>query len=260
MGLAGMATPAGRGRFLGMKSHPTKPQEGVQIPLALSPRASWQFRNFLPAENQATLAALQQFAVAQATGEQWVRWLVGGSGSGKTHLLSAWVNAGAQAGLRAGYLSLAHVSAPAMLQGMEEQAALALDDMDAVLGQHAWDEALFHLFNALHDRGQRLLLASRTSWVELIEQRDILPDLVSRLRTALVYPLKPLDEEACMQALSVRAEERGIVLSDEVLRYLRTRSSRDVHALFELLDTLDQQSLVDQRRITVPYVRSFFGG
>jgi DnaA family protein len=45
-----------------------------------------------------------------------------------------------------------------------------------------------------------------------------------------------------------------------VARYLRTRSSRDVHALFELLDTLDRQSLVDQRRITVPYVRSFLEG
>ena len=243
-----------------MKSHLARPQEGAQIPLALSPRASWQFRNFLPAENQSTYVALQQFAVAPETGEQWVRWLVGGSGSGKTHLLSAWVNAADQAGLRAGYLSLAQVPAPAMLQGMEEQAALALDDVDAVLGQRAWDEALFHLFNALHDRGQRLLLASRIPWAELIEQRTILPDLVSRLRTALVYPLKPLDEEMCMQALSLRAEERGIVLSDEVARYLRTRSSRDVHALFELLDTLDRQSLVDQRRITVPYVRSFLEG
>ena len=243
-----------------MKSPLTKAQQGVQIPLALSPRASWQFRNFLPAENQSIYAALQQFAVAPATGEQWVRWLLGGSGSGKTHLLSAWVNAADQAGLRAGYLSLAQVPAPAMLQGMEEQAALALDGVDAVLGQRAWDEALFHLFNALHDRGQRLLLASRTPWAELIEQRAILPDLVSRLRTALVYPLKPLDEDMCMQALSLRAEERGIVLSDEVVRYLRTRSSRDVHALFELLDTLDRQSLVDQRRITVPYVRSFLEG
>jgi DnaA family protein len=243
-----------------MKSPLTKAQQGVQIPLALSPRASWQFRNFLPAENQSIYAALQQFAVAPVTGEQWVRWLLGGSGSGKTHLLSAWVNAADQAGLRAGYLSLAQVPAPAMLQGMEEQAALALDDVDAVLGQRAWDEALFHLFNALHDRGQRLLLASRTPWAELIEQRAILPDLVSRLRTALVYPLKPLDEDMCMQALSLRAEERGIVLSDEVARYLRTRSSRDVHALFELLDTLDRQSLVDQRRITVPYVRSFLEG
>lgn len=243
-----------------MKSPLTKAQQGVQIPLALSPRASWQFRNFLPAENHSIYAALQQFAVEPVTGEQWVRWLLGGSGSGKTHLLSAWVNAADQAGLRAGYLSLAQVPAPAMLQGMEEQAALALDDVDAVLGQHAWDEALFHLFNALHDRGQRLLLASRTPWAELIEQRTILPDLVSRLRTALVYPLKPLDEDMCMQALSLRAEERGIVLSDEVARYLRTRSSRDVHALFELLDTLDRQSLVDQRRITVPYVRSFLEG
>ena len=69
--------------------------------------------------------------------------------------------------------------------------------------------------------------------------------------------LKPLDEATCLQALVARAEERGMLLPEEVIRYLRTRSTRDAHALFELLDTLDQQSLVDQRRITVPYVRSF---
>jgi DnaA family protein len=243
-----------------MRSSP-RPQKIEQIPLALSPRASWQFSNFLPADNQQVRDALQEFALAPAAGEQWARWLVGIAGSGKTHLLSAWVNAAAHSGLHAGYLSLKQActveTSAAMLQGMEHHVALALDDLDVVLGRREWDEALFHLFNALHDRGQGLLLASRTPWAELIEQRNILPDLVSRLRTALVYPLKPLDEEMCMQALSVRAEERGIVLTDEVVSYLRTRSSRDVHALFELLDTLDRQSLVDQRRITVPYVRSF---
>jgi DnaA family protein len=228
-----------------------------QIPLALSPRASRQFANFLPAENAQVYDGLQDFARDSVTPEPWVRWVIGPSGSGKSHLLSAWVNAAAASDMSAGYLSLAQVPAAAMLQGMEEQAVLALDEVDAVLGMPEWDEALFHLFNAIHDRGQRLLLASRTPWIELIEQRTILPDLVSRLRTALVYVLKPLDEATCLQALVSRAEERGMLLPEEVIRYLRTRSTRDAHALFELLDTLDQQSLVDQRRITVPYVRSF---
>jgi DnaA family protein len=36
------------------------------------------------------------------------------------------------------------------------------------------------------------------------------------------------------------------------------RFPRDLNALFEVLDKLDQESLIKQRRITIPFIREVF--
>ena len=48
----------------------------------------------------------------------------------------------------------------------------------------------------------------------------------------------------------------GFELPDETARWLQRRYPRDMHSLHNLLDTLDEASLVAQRRLTVPFIRS----
>jgi len=50
---------------------------------------------------------------------------------------------------------------------------------------------------------------------------------------------------------------RGIQLDESVLDWLFARYARDLGALLDLLDKLDQASLAAQRRITVPFLREF---
>jgi len=83
-----------------------------------------------------------------------------------------------------------------------------------------------------------------------------LPDLVSRLGAGLVYQLRPADEEYSLQALQLRAGQRGFELPDDTARYLLKRMPRDLPALMSLLERLDSASLVAQRRLTVPFVKS----
>jgi len=45
-------------------------------------------------------------------------------------------------------------------------------------------------------------------------------------------------------------------LRDALWRWLQRRFPRDMRALYELLDTLDEAALVAQRRLTVPFIRS----
>jgi DnaA family protein len=65
-----------------------------------------------------------------------------------------------------------------------------------------------------------------------------------------------LDEEEQREALKLRAHVRGVELTDETARWLQRRFPRDMHTLYNLLDTLDEASLVAQRRLTVPFIRS----
>ena len=49
--------------------------------------------------------------------------------------------------------------------------------------------------------------------------------------------------------------QRGLELPAETLDYLMKRMPRDLRSLFDILDELDEASLVAQRRLTVPFIR-----
>ena len=68
--------------------------------------------------------------------------------------------------------------------------------------------------------------------------------------------LKPLKEPDIMAALAYRARGRGLELPVETAQFLLRRFPRDLPTLFSLFDTLDLASLVEQRRLTIPFVKS----
>ena len=72
--------------------------------------------------------------------------------------------------------------------------------------------------------------------------------------------LRSLDEPGVLAALACRARGRGLELPDETAQFLLRRFPRDLPTLFSLLDTLDTASLVEQRRLTVPFVKSVLEG
>jgi DnaA family protein len=57
------------------------------------------------------------------------------------------------------------------------------------------------------------------------------------------------------EALVKRAKMRGLELSIECARFLLTRLSRDMRALLDVLDKLDHASMVQQRKLTIPFIK-----
>ena len=80
-----------------------------------------------------------------------------------------------------------------------------------------------------------------------------------RLTLALVFQLQSLSDEDKLRALQLRASRRGLQLSDEVGRFILTRGTRSMSALFELLERLDQASLQAQRKLTIPFLKATLG-
>jgi DnaA-homolog protein len=64
-----------------------------------------------------------------------------------------------------------------------------------------------------------------------------------------------LDDAGRLEALRLRAAQRGLQLPPETADYLLRRIPRDLPSLFDILDHLDEASLVAQRRLTVPFIR-----
>jgi DnaA family protein len=67
--------------------------------------------------------------------------------------------------------------------------------------------------------------------------------------------LRELDDAGRIEALRLRAAQRGLQLPYETSEYLLKRMPRDLRSLFEVLDLLDEASLAAQRRLTIPFIR-----
>jgi DnaA family protein len=215
-----------------------------QLALSVRLRADAVFESFSPGLNTELIAALRGPGAAPL-------WLWGAHGSGKTHLLQA---ACAAAGEAAAYFPLERSSAlpPEALLGFERCRVLCLDDVDAVAGDLAWEHALFRLFNEAADLRTRLIFAAGAA-PRALEWR--LEDWRSRAAACVVYQLRDLDEAGRVEALRLRAAQRGLQLPQETCDYLLRRMPRDLPSLLDILDHLDEASLVAQRRLTVPFIR-----
>ena len=82
-----------------------------------------------------------------------------------------------------------------------------------------------------------------------------LADLVSRLSSGVVFEIKSLDDQGKLQALSQFIETRNLQVEQKVLEYLITHFSRDNHSLFQAIDQLDKASMIEKRRLTIPFVQ-----
>ena len=214
-----------------------------QLALGVRLRADAIFESFAPGLNGELIAALRGGGSAPL-------WLWGGEGSGKTHLLQAVCVAEATAA----YFPLERTPAlpPAAVAGFENCRVLCLDDVEAVAGDLKWEQALFRLFNEAAELGTRLIFAARAA-PRAIEWG--LEDWRSRAAACVVYQLRELDDAGRLEALRLRAAQRGLHLPPETADYLLRRMPRNLPSLFEILDHLDEASLVAQRRLTVPFIR-----
>ena len=222
-----------------------------QLPLGVRLRAASTFASFRPGANAPLIAALEARATMPGLAPVF---LYAAPGAGRTHLLQAPCALAGECDRRAGYLPLgAPWPLAEMTAGLEQLDVVCLDDLDRVAGDRAWERALFALYNELAERGGNLVVSANAAPAAL---GVALADLASRLAACIVWQLRPLDEAEQGMALLMRARALGIGLPEETLLYLQRRLPRDLAALCDALDRLDAAALSQQRRLTVPFVRS----
>ncbi len=185
-------------------------------------------------------------------------YIWGTPGSGKSHLLQACCQAvkGNQSTI---YLPLHLLKewGPEVLDGIDEQAMIGIDDIDAIAGNPDWEEALFHLYNRVRDNERTTLII--TSNCSPAQSPICLLDLRSRLSWGLVFQLNELSDNHKINTLKLHAHKRGFELPTSVGQFLLNRCARNMHDLHALLNRLDDASLIAQRKITIPFVKNILG-
>lgn len=194
-------------------------------------------------------------AVAQI--DAWEGWpmaklvLCGPSGSGKTHLAHVWAaTTGAQI--------VAATDVAAHLDTLMEAPALVVEDAEHICEDRSpfsgdREEAMFHLHNALAQRGAPLLITARTPpsrW------GINLPDLASRMAQAGLAKLDAPDDALLMAVMMKRAVDRKLPLKPKMLTYAAPRLERSFKAADALVARVDALALSEKRKPTLAHVKA----
>lgn len=181
-------------------------------------------------------------------------FLWGETQAGKSHLLQAYCENYYQQGLMAAYLPLGTCAqyGVRMLFGLESKHLVVVDELDAIIGQRDWEEALTNLINTCRSRQQPLMFAARQNPREM---DCVLPDFASRLLWGPVHRVHLPDQAQALQAFRWRAYQRGFEVSEAAAAYIATHFPHDIRSLMAILDRLDRQSLTTRQRITQPFIR-----
>jgi DnaA family protein len=224
-----------------------------QLTLSLDTAPATSFDSFhVDKSNVLVRDSLRAFAEEVIDDLQVFLW--GGTGTGKSHLLSAACQMFSHKGYRVAYLPGEIANHGGALEGMESCDLLCIDDLQRL--DHASEVDLFHCINRCRETGTRIILAADRSPDELGLK---LMDLQTRLAWGLVFQVHPLSDEGLRDAFRQEIQARSLEASEEVLGYVLRRFPRRMASLKHVVDTLDEVSLSEQRRITIPFVKSVFG-
>jgi len=237
-----------------MYSKLNKASPNEQLALPVLQREDASFDNFLGDVNIKCVSLLKQ---ALEQHNETLIYIAGPQGAGKTHLMYAAmayfeaVHQGA-----ACYFSMDDFSesddVDALFESLESFSVVALDNIDLWIDSNDREQSLFNLFNHFKITGQQLLLSANSVPEHLSVQ---LPDLSSRLKSGLLLNLVSLSDSEKEDLLRDLAIQKGLRLEEEVSSYIIRRSGRNLSELVRILDTLDKASLVESRKLTVPFVK-----
>ncbi|VAW48958.1 DnaA inactivator Hda (shorter homolog of DnaA) [hydrothermal vent metagenome] len=229
----------------------------VQMPLKIGLRDDACFETFVTEKESLAVAFNSlQSALMQSNGSAF--YLHGDTGVGKTHLLQASCRFITEQGRASVYLPFADHSLPLIpdvFTGLEQVPLVCLDDMTHIIGQAKWELALANLITKSSVQGHTLILAGQ----EPINDWGIATtELTKALMMVLPIEIQALAEkEEVILALQRHSQRLGFELPNDVGNYLIKQFSTDLQELLAVLKLLEQATLVEKRRLTLPFVKTF---
>ena len=178
-------------------------------------------------------------------------FLSGPFGTGLSHLLQAACHH-EQDSIYLPLGDIAHAAPENLFDRLEMSRLVCLDDVHTVITRTSWQHSVFNLYNRCLDNGTKMIFSAHC---RLDSLGAVLPDLLSRLKSGLVIHFSDYREQDLLGLLKYRAQTRGMTLTNEVALYILARLARKTPEVMHALELLDQASLEEKRRVTLPFAK-----
>ena len=181
-------------------------------------------------------------------------YIYGVKNSGKTYLLQSLCNEYSKNKKSALFLPLKEVVRYGVdiIESIENMDLVCIDGLEIIRNKKEWEIGLFNLINYSLQTNCRLIFTSSS---EDIKAAFSLPDLDSRMKKFNSYEIFPISDNHLLEALKNIANLSSINLGDREAQYLITYTKRNMSDLVKILESLDQLSMENKRRITIPLIK-----
>jgi len=218
-------------------------------------KPQYSFSNFVKCGGNETAFAFAGRLLTEDAGENLL-YLHGEAGSGKTHLLAAIgreLSASSREDIPVIPVEQLHPEdCDASFALLRTLPALLLDDLHLLVDDSSLRVALWQLFNDFYESGRKI---AATAILPPNEVASLDEHLKSRFMWGLVAKLDVSDDNSRKMILQKLAEDRQIILPEEVTGHLLVHLPRDIAALTEALDRIKSHSFATQRKISLRLAR-----
>ncbi|NIQ01723.1 MAG: hypothetical protein GWM98_16145 [Nitrospinaceae bacterium] len=133
---------------------------------------------------------------------------------------------------------------------------LLLDDIDEIKGHPAVQEALYRIYNQTLESGGKMVFAGRTPPDRLQDTESF---ITSRFKWGMTAEILPMDDEAIALITHKLAGDYHLNIPDKVVSYLLTRIPRDFQSIKNAVVRINEESLTQKHKVTLPLVKAALG-
>lgn len=231
-------------------------------------RPEYCFSNFIVSEgSRFALACAREICSGEEVPYQSL-YLSGDKGLGKTHLLMAIGNHLAETGspAKALYVHCRDLidslnadpgDTPGSLGTPDSRVDfLLLDEIDRIAGHSPAQEALYRVYNQTLETGGKMVFAGRVSADRLQATESF---ITSRFKWGMTAEILPMDDAATAQLFHKLAGDLGLEMPEAIITYLLTRIGRDFSSVKNAVTRINEESLRQKHKVTLPLVKTALG-